>query len=99
MGWCMSNSLIPDPQTSANRRRTRVNRTRPCTPATNTPKVEQANPNPPAEVPTPPQSDTGWSDVGIWALRGGVFMGLLLWPLVVFALIVSWKKLRRRARA
>ena len=32
----------------------------------------------------------------MWALRGGVFTGLLLWPLVLFAAIVTWKKVRRR---
>ena len=96
-GWVYVDSLIPDPK---NVSEPPSNAGQPDTPPAlqppNTPKVEQANPNPPAEVPTPPQSETGWSDVGIWALRGGVFMGLLLWPLVVFALIVSWKKLRRR---
>jgi hypothetical protein len=34
--------------------------------------------------------------VQVWALRGSLFTGLLLWPLIVFAAIVSWKKLRRR---
>ena len=37
-----------------------------------------------------------WTAVRIWVLRGGLFTGLLLWPLVVFAAVVTWKKIRRR---
>ena len=60
------------------------------------PQVDQPNPNDPVEPPLPPAKASGWAAVRIWALRGGVFTGLLLWPVVVFAVIVTWKKLRRR---
>jgi hypothetical protein len=96
-GWASVDDLLPEPQDVTERP---SNAGQPDTPPALQPpiqpKVEQANPNPPVDTPTPPPSDKGWSEVGIWALRGGVFTGLLLWPLVVFALVVSWKKLRRR---
>jgi transglutaminase-like putative cysteine protease len=60
------------------------------------PQVDEADPDEPVEAPLPPAKDSAWSAVRIWALRGGLFTGLLLWPLVVFAAVVSWKKLRRR---
>ena len=41
-------------------------------------------------------ADTEWSTLKVWLVRGGIFTGLMLWPLVVFAIIVTWKKLRRR---
>jgi transglutaminase-like putative cysteine protease len=37
-----------------------------------------------------------WVTARLWALRGGLFSGLLLWPIAVFAAIVTWKKRRRR---
>jgi hypothetical protein len=60
------------------------------------PQVEQADPNEPVPAALPPAKANGWSAVRVWALRGGVFTGLLLWPLVVFAVVVTWKKMRRR---
>jgi len=61
------------------------------------PQVDQADdPNDPVEAPLPPAKDSGWSGVGVWALRGGLFAGLLLWPVFLFALVVTWKKVRRR---
>jgi transglutaminase-like putative cysteine protease len=60
------------------------------------PQVEEADPNEPVEAPLPPAKAANWSGVRVWILRGGIFTGLLLWPLIVFALIVTWKKLRRR---
>ena len=60
------------------------------------PQVEEANPDEPVLAPAPPAKATGWAAVRVWALRGGLFTGLLLWPVVLFASIVTWKKLRRR---
>ena len=60
------------------------------------PQVEQVDPNKPVEAPLPPAVSGAWSAVRVWVVRGGVVAGLALWPLVVFAAIVSWKKLRRR---
>ncbi len=60
------------------------------------PQVDQANPNLPPDAPLPPAKASGWSAVRVWVLRGSVFTVLLLWPLVVFAVVVTWKKLRRR---
>ncbi len=60
------------------------------------PQVDQADPNEPVPAALPQAKAGGWSAVRVWALRGGLFTGLLLWPLVVFALIVTWKKVRRR---
>ncbi|MEO8267795.1 MAG: transglutaminase domain-containing protein [Ilumatobacteraceae bacterium] len=60
------------------------------------PQVDQADPNEPVPAALPTTKSGGWSAVRVWALRGGLFTGLLLWPLVVFAVIVTWKKVRRR---
>jgi hypothetical protein len=60
------------------------------------PKVEDANPDEQLDAPPPPAKASGWEAVRLWALRGGVFTGLLLWPVILFASIVTWKKLRRR---
>ncbi|HEX2782381.1 MAG TPA: transglutaminase-like domain-containing protein [Ilumatobacteraceae bacterium] len=60
------------------------------------PQVDPADPNKPVEAPPVPATAGRWSQVRIWALRGGLFTGLLLWPFVVFSAIVTWKKLRRR---
>ena len=60
------------------------------------PKVENANPDQPVEAPAPPAKATRWAAVRVWALRGGLFTGLLLWPVILFATIITWKKLRRR---
>ncbi len=60
------------------------------------PQVDPADPNKPVEAPPLPAKAGAWSSVRVWALRGGLFTGLLLWPFVVFSMIVTWKKLRRR---
>jgi hypothetical protein len=60
------------------------------------PQVEQPDPNKPVDAPPPAAKASRWASVRVWAVRGGVFTGLLLWPVVVFAVIVTWKKLRRR---
>ncbi len=60
------------------------------------PQVEEEDPNEAVEAALPPAPDTGWSAVRVWLMRGGLFTGLLLWPIFVFAIIVTWKKLRRR---
>lgn len=60
------------------------------------PLVDQVDPNKPVEAPLPVHHVGTWTTVRIWALRGGLFAGLLLWPLVVFAIVVTWKKVRRR---
>ena len=73
---------------------------RPETPAAqqplDPPQVDQADPNKPVEAPPLPPVASTWSKVRVWVFRSGLFTGLLLWPLVVFSVIVSWKKLRRR---
>ena len=73
---------------------------RPETPAAaqplDPPQVDQADPNKSVEAPVLPAVAGTWSKVRVWVLRGGFFTGLLLWPLLVFSIIVSWKKLRRR---
>jgi len=60
------------------------------------PQVEEADPDEPVEAPLPTAPDSSWSAWRVWLMRGGIFTGLMLWPLVVFAIIVTWKKLRRR---
>ncbi|MGZ4767149.1 MAG: transglutaminase-like domain-containing protein [Ilumatobacteraceae bacterium] len=60
------------------------------------PQVAQTDTSPPPDTPRVPTKAGTWSKVRIWALRGGLFTGLLLWPIAVFAVIVTWKKLRRR---
>ena len=60
------------------------------------PQVEDATPDEPIEAPPAASKASGWAAVRMWALRGGLFTGLLLWPLILFASIVTWKKLRRR---
>ncbi|MEP7113562.1 MAG: transglutaminase domain-containing protein, partial [Ilumatobacteraceae bacterium] len=57
---------------------------------------EAANPDKPIEAPLPTTKSSRWSGIRVWVLRGGLLTGLLLWPLIVFAAIVTWKKLRRR---
>ena len=73
---------------------------RPETPAAaqplDPPQVDQADPNKSVEAPQLPPVASTWSKVRVWVFRGGLFTGLLLWPLFVFGVIVSWKKLRRR---
>jgi len=96
-GWASVDDLLPEPsQATEDPTQAGQPDTPPAPQPVDPPKAEQADPNPPVDQPVPTPSDTGWSALGIWALRGGVFTGLLLWPLVVFALVVSWKKLRRR---
>ena len=46
-------------------------------------------PNDTSDAPLPPAEASGWSEVQVWALRGGLFTGLLLWPLIVFAAVVT----------
>ena len=60
------------------------------------PQVDPADPNKPVEAPPLPAKAGPWAKVRVWALRGGLFTGLLLWPFVVFSVIVTWKKVRRR---
>ena len=60
------------------------------------PQVSQTDNNQPVVAPPLPVKASSWSKVRVWALRGGLFTGLLLWPLAVFSTIVTWKKLRRR---
>jgi hypothetical protein len=62
----------------------------------NPPEVDAADPNESVDAPLPPAGDNGWSDVRVWVVRGSVFTVLMLWPLIVFAAVVTWKKLRRR---
>jgi len=96
-GWASVDDLMPNPTQEPDKQSAAGQPdTPPAAPPLDLPKVEQADPNKPVEAAPTPESSTGWSEVGIWALRGGVFSVLLLWPLVVFALVVSWKKLRRR---
>jgi hypothetical protein len=96
-GWELVDGVIPE-ATSQNppEAPTAQSDTPPAAPPVEPPKTEQADPNEPVEAPETATSSTGWSAVRVWALRGGVFTGLLLWPLLVFAVVVSWKKLRRR---
>ncbi len=59
-------------------------------------QVDQADQNEPVDAPLPPAETPGWSSVRVWVFRGSLFTGLLLWPILLFAAIVTWKKLRRR---
>jgi len=96
-GWVSVDGLLPeatdaaDPQSNAGQPDTP-----PAPQPVDPPKADQADPNLPVEAPPPVESPTSWGALRVWALRGGVFTGLLLWPLVVFALVVTWKKVRRR---
>lgn len=73
---------------------------RPVTPAAGQPidPPEIDNPTSDEPVQTPPvvRSPSRWAEVRVWLLRGGLFTGLLLWPFVVFAIVVTWRKVRRR---
>ncbi len=60
------------------------------------PQVSQADTSQPSVTPRVATKAGAWSNVRVWALRGGLFTGLLLWPFAVFAVIVTWKKVRRR---
>jgi hypothetical protein len=60
------------------------------------PAVNAADPNEPVPPAVPPAADNGWSSVRVWIVRGSVFTVLMLWPVFLFAAIVTWKKLRRR---
>ncbi|MEP7203182.1 MAG: transglutaminaseTgpA domain-containing protein [Ilumatobacteraceae bacterium] len=96
-GW-VSVDVVPETTTTANQPDAAAGEpeTPPAAQPLDPPQVEQADPNKPVEAPVPAATDAGWSGLRTWLLRGGLFAGLLLWPLVVFATIVSWKKLRRR---
>jgi Transglutaminase-like superfamily/TgpA N-terminal domain len=96
-GW-MKVNVLPEVPESVVPENTPVGQpeTPPAAQPLDPPQVEEADANEPVEAPLPPAKDEGWSGVRVWVLRGGLFTGLLLWPLFVFALIVSWKKLRRR---
>ena len=96
-GW-VALDVVPDRSDSTPPRETPAGQpeTPPAKQPVNPPVVDQADPNEPIPPPLPSVKATGWSVVRVWALRGGVFTGLLLWPLIVFAVIVTWKKLRRR---
>jgi transglutaminase-like putative cysteine protease len=86
-----SSRLVTPPETAAGQPETPP-AAQPLDPAV----VDQADPNKPVEAPLPPATAHGWSAVRVWVLRGGLFTGLLLWPVVLFAVIVTWKKVRRR---
>jgi transglutaminase TgpA-like protein/transglutaminase superfamily protein len=60
------------------------------------PDVEQVIPNEPVVSPAPPPKAGAWATVRVWAVRGGLLTAVLLWPLVVFATVVTFKKRRRR---
>ena len=60
------------------------------------PQVAQADTSQPPVTPRLLTKAGPWSSVRVWALRGGLFTGLLLWPFAVFAVVVTWKKVRRR---
>jgi Transglutaminase-like superfamily/TgpA N-terminal domain len=96
-GWVRVNVLPEVPETTAPQD-TPVGQpeTPPAAQPLDPPQVDQADPNEPVEAPLPPAKSARWSGVGVWVLRGGLFTGLLLWPVFVFAMIVTWKKLRRR---
>ena len=73
---------------------------RPVTPAAGQPieppQIDTPNSDEPAPTPSVTTQQSGWEEVRVWLLRGGLFTGLLLWPLVVFAIVVTSRKLRRR---
>jgi hypothetical protein len=97
-GQWVSVDLLPEPTSQdppANQQPGQPE-TPPAQPPLEPPQVNQANPNEPVPPSLPPAKPSGWSAVRVWVLRGSVFTVLLLWPLVVFAVIVTWKKLRRR---
>ena len=60
------------------------------------PQVDPADPEQARRGPAVTCDCRRWSQVRVWALRGGLFTGLLLWPFVLFSAIVTWKKVRRR---
>jgi hypothetical protein len=97
-GQWVSVDLLPEPSNEApqGNQQAAQSETPPAPPPLEPPQVDQANPNLPPDAPLPLAKASGWSAVRVWVLRGSVFTVLLLWPLVVFALIVTWKKLRRR---
>ncbi|MEY2524863.1 MAG: hypothetical protein QOJ66_3428, partial [Ilumatobacteraceae bacterium] len=96
-GWVAVNA-VPDSSTAntGDHPSTGQSATPPPVQQFDPPKVEDASPDKPVDVPPPRAKASGWEAVRIWALRGGVFTGLLLWPVILFASIVTWKKLRRR---
>jgi transglutaminase-like putative cysteine protease len=97
-GQWVSIDLLPEPSNDVppGNQQAAQSETPPAPPPLEPPQVDQANPNLPPDAPLPPAKVSGWSSVRVWVLRGSVFTVLLLWPLVVFAVIVTWKKLRRR---
>ncbi len=97
-GQWVSVDLLPEPSNEVppGNQQPAQSETPPAPPPLEPPQVDQANPNLPPDAPLPPAKASGWSAVRVWVLRGSVFTILLLWPLVVFAVIVTWKKLRRR---
>ena len=96
-GW-VAVDVIPDTTSTANQQEAPGGEpeTPPAEQPIEPPQVEEADPNEPVEAPVPPAPDAGWSALRVWLVRGGVFTGLMLWPLLFFALVVTWKKLRRR---
>jgi hypothetical protein len=58
--------------------------------------VQPAEPNQDNDRPPVTTDGDSWPTVKLWLMRGGLFSGLLLWPFVVFAIVVTVRKLRRR---
>ncbi len=96
-GWVAVDVLPPDSDLGQSQPKpSGVAETPPAQQPLEQPQVEPADTNDPVEAPPLPAEPGRWSAVRIWALRGGLFTGLLLWPLAIFAIVVTWKKLRRR---
>ncbi|HEX3089658.1 MAG TPA: transglutaminase domain-containing protein [Ilumatobacteraceae bacterium] len=96
-GWVRVN-VVPDEPTAQEPQEQPAGQpeTPPAAQPDNPPQVDQADTNDPVDAPLPPAKNDGWSGVRVWVLRGGLFAGLLLWPVFLFALVVTWKKIRRR---
>ena len=95
-GWVAVNAVPESSPAKEDQPSTGQSATPPPVQQFDPPKAEDANPDKPLDTPPPPAKASRWEAVRIWALRVGVFTGLLLWPVILFASIVTWKKLRRR---
>ena len=58
--------------------------------------VDQADADEDTDTAVPPADPGPWASVRLWALRVAIGSGVLMCPLVVFAAVVMWKKVRRR---